>query len=68
MEPARIAGKARFRIRLEHRAISLHHLMLESSPFGKARRAGRCGVSGKRHNAAEGLLSITRRAGLPCPL
>jgi len=53
---------------LEHRAISLHHLMLESSPFGKACRAARCGVSGKRRNAADGLLSITQRAGLPCPL
>jgi len=53
---------------LEHRAVSLHHLMLASSSFGKARRAERCGSSGKRCNAADGLLSITRRAGLLCPL
>jgi len=42
--------------------------MFASSSFGKARRAERCGVSGKRRNAADGLLSITRRADLLCPL
>jgi len=43
-------------------------LMLASSSFGKKRRAERCGVSSKRRNAADGLLSITQKAGLLCLL
>jgi hypothetical protein len=46
----------------------LDHLMTESSSFGKARREARCGASGKRRNAADGLLSVTRWVGLFRPL
>ncbi|MCX2723175.1 hypothetical protein [Roseibium salinum] len=49
-------------------AINMDHLMAESSSFGKACREARCGTSGKWRNAADGLLSATRRAGLFCPL
>jgi hypothetical protein len=31
-------------------------LMGQISSFGKARRAARCGASGKRRNAADGLI------------
>jgi hypothetical protein len=46
----------------------LVHLMPKSSSLGKTRREGRCGASFKRRNAADGLLSGTRRAGLFSPL
>jgi hypothetical protein len=42
--------------------------MTKSSSLGKARREVRCGASVERRNAADGLLFVTRRAGLLRPL
>ncbi|WP_055120056.1 hypothetical protein [Roseibium album] len=46
----------------------LVRLMPESRSLGKARHEGRCGASVKWRNAADALLSGTRRAGLILPL
>jgi hypothetical protein len=48
---------------LERVAFKLNHLMVKSGSLGKARREARCGVSGKRRNAADRPLFATRRAG-----
>ena len=42
--------------------------MSKSSSLGEARREVRCGTSVKRRNAADGVLFVTRRAGLLRPL
>ncbi len=46
----------------------LVRLMPKSRSLGKARHEGRCGASVKWRNAADALLSGTRRAGLFLPL
>ncbi|MEP1573845.1 hypothetical protein [Roseibium album] len=46
----------------------LVRLMPESRSLGKARHEGRCGASVRWGNAADALLSGTRRAGLFLPL
>ena len=42
--------------------------MSKSSSLGEARREVRCGAAVKRRNAADGLLCVTRKAGLFRPL
>jgi len=48
-----IAGYRITRRQLEHLPTLRGHLMGQSGSFGQARRAARCGSSGKRRNAAD---------------
>ena len=46
---------------LERVALNWVHLMARNGSLGKARRAARCGASGKRRNADDGPFRATRK-------